>query len=73
MCKRAGIVAVWVADEEASALVEYLFILALIAVVAMGAVSFLGSAVRRQFDVAGEVLRWSGTGDPLPPAIWKQK
>jgi Flp pilus assembly pilin Flp len=63
----------WAVEEEASALVEYVFILALVAVVAMGAASFLGSTVRRQFDLASQVLRWSGTGDPLPPAIWKHR
>lgn len=65
--------AAWRADETGSALVEYIFILALIAVVAMGATSFLGSAVKRQFNLASDVLRWSGTGDPLPPAIWSRR
>jgi Flp pilus assembly pilin Flp len=65
--------AAWLADETGSALVEYIFILALIAVVAMGATSFLGSAIRRQFDIASVVLQWSGSGDPLPPAVWKQR
>lgn len=65
--------AIWLAEETGSALVEYIFILALIAVVAMGAMSFLGGAIRRQFDIASAVLQWSGTGDPLPPSIWSRR
>jgi Flp pilus assembly pilin Flp len=68
-----GRAAAWLADEAGGSLVEYIFIVALIAVVAMGATAFLGSAVVRQFDVAARSLEWSGTGRPLPPAIWTRR
>ena len=68
-----GIAARWLAEEAGASLVEYVFILALIAVVAMGAASFLGSAVGRQFDLASDLVEWAGSGKPLPPAIWSRR
>lgn len=70
MCKLARAEAGWMDDEAGSSVVEYVLILALVAVVAIGSVSFLGGACRRQFDLAALALNRAGTQAPLPTSFW---
>ena len=46
----------FVADEEGASLVEYALLVALIAVVALVAIRFLGNAVSDEFDSVGNQL-----------------
>jgi Flp pilus assembly pilin Flp len=50
--------------------VEYVLILALVAVVAIGSVSFLGGACRRQFDLAALALNRAGTHSAPAASVW---
>ena len=43
----------WSRDEEGASLVEYVLMVALIAVVCIGAVSFLGTAAKGALETAG--------------------
>jgi Flp pilus assembly pilin Flp len=78
MCKlarfaaRARAAKRWVAvdDEAGASVVEYVLILALVAVVAIGSVSFLGGACRRQFDLAAVALNRAGTHGYAPTSFW---
>jgi Flp pilus assembly pilin Flp len=51
-------------------MVEYVFILALVAVVAAGAASFLGGACRRQFDLAAVALNRAGAYGSPSASFW---
>jgi Flp pilus assembly pilin Flp len=81
MCKlarfaaRARAAKRWVAvdDEAGASVVEYVLILALVAVVAIGSASFLGGACRRQFDLAAVALNRAGTHGSLPTAFWPRR
>ncbi len=46
----------FVADEEGASLVEYALLVALIAVVALIAIRFLGNEVSKEFDSVGKQL-----------------
>ena len=46
----------WARDEEGASLVEYVLMVALIAVVCIGAVTFLGDSARKAFDTAGKKI-----------------
>jgi len=70
MCKLARIAAGWMEDEAGSSVVEYVLILALVAVVAIGSASFLGGACRRQFDLAALALNRAGTHGAPAASFW---
>ena len=53
-----------VRDEAGASLVEYALLLALIAVVAIGALVFLGNSVSNQLNHVGNVITNSGTTPP---------
>ena len=46
----------FVADEEGASLVEYALLVALIAVIALVAIRFLGQEVSKEFDSIGQEL-----------------
>jgi pilus assembly protein Flp/PilA len=46
----------WIADEEGASLVEYVLMVALIAVVCIGAVTLLGTAAKEKFGDATKAL-----------------
>jgi len=46
----------FVADEEGASLVEYALLVALIAVVALVAIRFLGEEISSEFDSVGNVV-----------------
>jgi Flp pilus assembly pilin Flp len=70
MCALARLAAGWLEDEAGASVVEYVLIVALVAVVSIGAASFLGGACRRQFDLAAVALNRAGTHGSLPTAFW---
>jgi pilus assembly protein Flp/PilA len=43
-------------DEEGASLVEYILMVALVAVVSVGAITFLGKAAKDKFDVSAKTL-----------------
>jgi pilus assembly protein Flp/PilA len=49
----------WMSDEEGASLVEYVLLVALIAVVCITAVSLLGKAAKTQFGTATSALNSS--------------
>jgi pilus assembly protein Flp/PilA len=46
----------WLRDEEGASLVEYVLLVALIAVVCIAAVTLLGTAAQKQFTTATKAL-----------------
>jgi pilus assembly protein Flp/PilA len=46
----------WIQDEEGASLVEYVLLVALIAVVCIAAVSLLGQAAQKKFDTTTKTL-----------------
>jgi pilus assembly protein Flp/PilA len=42
----------WMRDEEGASLVEYILMVALVAVVSVGAITFLGTKAKEKFTVA---------------------
>jgi pilus assembly protein Flp/PilA len=46
----------WIQDEEGASLVEYVLLVALIAVVCIAAVSLLGQAAQKKFSATSETL-----------------
>jgi pilus assembly protein Flp/PilA len=47
----------WWHDEEGASLVEYILMVALVAVVCVGAISFLGKAAKGKFDLSAQTLQ----------------
>ena len=47
----------WSRDEEGASLVEYVLMVALIAVVCIGAVTFLGNAAKGALETAGTKIQ----------------
>jgi len=46
----------WLSDESGASLVEYILLVALVAVVSVGAITFLGKAAKGQFEkTAGSI------------------
>ena len=54
-----GLLSFWLRDEEGASLVEYVLLIALIAVVCIAAVSLLGKAAKQQFGNATTALNSS--------------
>ena len=54
-----GLLSNWVVDEEGASLVEYVLLVALIAVVCIAAVSLLGQAARDKFKTTTTTLNQS--------------
>jgi pilus assembly protein Flp/PilA len=50
------IVTEWARDEEGASLVEYVLLVALIAVVCIAAVTALGTAAKTRFESAGKAI-----------------
>lgn len=46
----------WLSDEEGASLVEYILLVALVAVVSVGAITFLGKAAKDKFTVSASAL-----------------
>ena len=46
----------WLRDEEGASLVEYILLVALIAVVCIAAVTFLGTAAKGKFSTTGKAI-----------------
>jgi pilus assembly protein Flp/PilA len=49
-------VAQWASDEEGASLVEYILLVALIAVVCILAITFLGTAAKNRFSASANAL-----------------
>ena len=49
-------IAAWWSDEEGASLVEYILMVALVAVVCIGAITFLGTAAKKQFEFTGKSI-----------------
>lgn len=47
----------WWRDEEGASLVEYILMVALVAVVSVGAITFLGKVARDKFNVSATALQ----------------
>jgi pilus assembly protein Flp/PilA len=50
------LLSLWIRDEEGASLVEYVLLVALIAVVCIAAVTLLGTAAERKFSQTSTVL-----------------
>jgi pilus assembly protein Flp/PilA len=53
-------VVAWWRDEEGASLVEYILLVALVAVVSIAAITFLGKSAKDKFEFTGKSI--SGTG-----------
>lgn len=53
-------------DDRGASLVEYALLLALIAVVCIGAVSFLGHSASSKYSSFGTCWAWAGSGNSVP-------
>ena len=52
----------WSRDEEGASLVEYVLMVALIAVVCIGAVTILGAEAEKRFKVASDAIKNTPSG-----------
>jgi pilus assembly protein Flp/PilA len=50
------LLSLWISDEEGASLVEYVLLVALIAVVCIAAVTLLGKAAEKQFTTTSTAL-----------------
>jgi len=50
------LVASWLRDEEGASLVEYILLVALIAVVSVAAITFLGTSAKGKFETTGKTI-----------------
>ena len=53
-------------DDRGASLVEYALLLALIAVVCIGAVTFLGKSASSKYQTFGNCWQWAGTASAAP-------
>jgi len=58
-------------NERGASLVEYALLVALIAVVCITAVTFLGSSASTKFNGAGEGIEGNATTTTLPNSAWQ--
>ena len=52
--------------DRGASLVEYALLLALIAVVCIGAISFIGTSASSKYSVYDNCVAWAGTGGTVP-------
>jgi pilus assembly protein Flp/PilA len=50
------LVSAWISDEEGASLVEYILLVALVAVVCIAAITFLGKSARDKFDFTAKTI-----------------
>ena len=53
-------------DEEGATLAEYGLLLALIAVVCIGAITYIGTTASSKYSVYDNCVAWAGTGGTVP-------
>jgi pilus assembly protein Flp/PilA len=53
-------------DDRGASLVEYALLLALIAVVCIGAISYIGTTASSKYSVYDNCVAWAGTGGTVP-------
>lgn len=47
----------WMADEAGASLVEYILLVALVAVVSISAITFLGKSAKGKFELAANTIK----------------
>ena len=53
-------------DDRGASLVEYALLLALIAVVCIGAISFIGTSASSKYSVYDNCVQWAGSSGTVP-------
>jgi Flp pilus assembly pilin Flp len=53
----AGTVENWMTDEAGASLVEYILMVALVAVVSIAAITFLGKSAKGKFELAANTIK----------------
>jgi Flp pilus assembly pilin Flp len=52
-----GTIGSWMADEAGASLVEYILLVALVAVVSIAAITFLGKSAKGKFELAANTIK----------------